>query len=1198
MYPNEINNPVQHSELLQHKEFASLKISQGPKTKIDDLINEKNILRMRSYQKFPKYFMSPNSAYKRMCLKFAPGTGKTATVLKIADEYTNYYYDSWKKGDVLTPSIVVIGFSKQIFMRELFKRPEFGFVSREEIEKEQKLRNLAENGTKADQDALVEFYTMLKKRLTKKSQKGFFKFYGYKEFFNRIFIFTNLEKLKTLLNKTVERKNLSEEDILLGLQNNLIKINMDLIDELINSLVICDEIHNVYNSLNINNYGIALRIAFLIQDIPEIMKKYVDLSGKLVNGEDRENTIMNSRLRVILLSATPLNNSPTEIIDFINLLVDPKKIMKHGGIRINKSYLFKNQNELLPDGLDKIKDLLYGHVLFLEDSNPEYFPTLNIKGQEIPVPKKLQKKYGVSDTIPYLKFQRCEISDFHLNTYNSVYQGTLPPDGSSLLDFVFPNPDSNKIGIYKTRDVKYKINNADEKWKEKIGINILYGKTTDQWYVSGELLELKNLRKYSSKYARLVELLHENLYTQKGKAIINHPAVKMSGVLLLQEILKKNGFIDANTSPVDSTLCARCGNPYINHQHNQKNRIKHEFYPARFILLHGEMDKMELARNVEKFKSWNNLDGDYYKVIIGSRVINEGIDFSEVREVYITSFVDNYSELIQIVGRAIRQGSHSRLTPEKRNVNLHVLTHKLKNNQELFHEELRYLTKSIDYKIIQKIDRAINEIAVDGPINKDIIKPNVLNYNGLRREKYSIDIGIDLDKIKTLTHEIFHINDEKDIILYILKRIFIEFSTVWKYSDLWEAVKNPPFHVHVNSQLFSEDNFKNVLEKLLYKNTLELAMKKDLIDYLFDSNDYRIYINSESCKVVYISEFLMVIPLKKFSNNNRIGENIKNVPVVSIENWLRNSIHRDRVINITNKLQTQNTSYDDLKLQFYEKYNKAKIKEIPKSIERYGINFHINLVQEAISYMFALLTTNAPQSEYHNFYMKILYFYSQLDLILFANHISGYEDYADSNESMKPDNAFLINSMTNILSQQDINANKFNNFVESINTHSNHKIHKNPIKVPANILPVGHFITSFNKNNPVKWNPEKETWDDIYNITNKTYNEKENNIIIGFYELNPVSLEMRFKLRNPVSKKVLDTRKIEKGMVCSTYKKEEIMEILKKLDLKDDTSNNIKDLCISIKVELLRREIQERKNYKTEKVRWFYMHFETQPYSF
>ena len=334
-YPENLNDIKSIQNLLFKKEFAELKLElrsnnnkkeneQFNELVLDNMILKTNNLILHSHQLFVKNLINPNTPYKRLLLKHSTGSGKTIASLCIAMNFIKYYKLKYSLADdeyAETPYIYIIGFSKNIFQKELLRRPEFGFISKEEIIELRRLKYLAETGSSSDMDVFNEFESRIKKRLSRKRWGGFFRFMGYKEFFNRLFIFDKIHK----------DENLTNEEMVIGLKNKTIKLNYELVDSFQNSILICDEIHNVYNSSEINNYGIAIKMIVNLFDAAEKLDLEID--------PERIQKYKNSILRVLYMSATPINNSPTEIIDLLNILIpidhlpNQKDLKKRGFFR-------------------------------------------------------------------------------------------------------------------------------------------------------------------------------------------------------------------------------------------------------------------------------------------------------------------------------------------------------------------------------------------------------------------------------------------------------------------------------------------------------------------------------------------------------------------------------------------------------------------------------------------------------------------------------------------------------------------------------------------------------------------------------------------------------------------------------------------------------------------------------------------------
>ena len=1262
------------AEFLQRKELAQLKAQPTKTTALDLEIQRDGKLQLQTYQKFPSIWLNPNNLNQRLLVKFDTGTGKTVSVIEAALNFIKQFMDNYRISERIerSPEIFIIGFSRQIFIREFMKRPEFGFVTRDEIIKESRLRASIANGSSIDRDELARFHSEIKKRFTKKYLGGFIRFYGYKEFFNRLFIFTDVG-LKSLADKLgfdiLDRSSMTEEQILIGLEAGFIKLNLDLIDALVNAFMIFDEFHNVYNSSDINNYGIAIKIVLLIHDRPDLMKRYGIAEPKLME------RLHSSLIRAIFMTATPLNNSPTEIIDLLNMLIGVDKIQKFyqrekkpdwsTRLRLEKRDFFLDNRNLIPGALESIRELIRGHVSYLSDTNPAYFPTYEFTGELLPIPTSLtshRSKGYRGKEVPYLKFKRCVMSPFQMRTYKSLTSvGTLPPDGQSLLDIALPNPNSKEIGLFRTREIKHALRHASAKWCAKNGINLerrIIGNNIPTDVIVGSFMRLRNIKTFSTKFARLLEDLISNLTIDGGKGIINHQLVRMSGVLFIEEMLRVNGFLDEYSEPTDLTRCSKCG--VVKQTHNKNNG--HDFMPARFIVLHSDIDPAVRDRSVEKFKAADNIDGYKYRFVLGSKLINESMDFSEVQNIYLVTVPANISTLIQIIGRAIRKGSHRRLALNKRHVSIHIYTSSLGRSNDLSYEERKYFEKSMDYLVIQQLELLFNSEAIDKALNHDIIfPPGIKSDQKLGRLPFEI-VRPDKSAVNTDTFDVWFKQSEIDTIIYCCKRLFIEQSPCWTYFDLLAAVRDPPFSIQQDPTMFAEDSFAIALDLLING----IGMPGDQvhwIDKLFDPVQYQITIDNVNYRIVQVNDFIMRVPLIPIVGEvSLIGTSVidlNGVPDIDIDSvYRKQNLVGQTILDITKQLQTTSASYDSLKQKFFKKFNRALISNFPIGIEVYGIDFHIRLAQDAIRYCFNIMVDpDMKFSEMHTFYFKLLWFYDKFDLILYAQDLQGtnlfesYTKYTTRSDikyglhQAKPEsksilrikdfvgkhhlNEFLIMSLMKTAGlNKPFDLSRLNEFLGRTKTASAltprrdflgdlgkwvEPSRKRITKVFANLLPVGHFLNAQNYTQTVSipilyapdWKSTKEVkeWspaNDFASIIKDNVNDVENDIIVGYYDKTQSSVELKFKLRQPIHKMTQyeDSRMMERGSACSTRKKEELHSIMKTLDIKlDKRHDNIRSMCDIIKLELMRREILSRKNSRGTRIRWFYFHFENQPFN-
>lgn len=1298
-----INDPNLLVELTKRKEFYQYSLpnhsEQDPFAKyrkydfqvskfmLTRLEEEDVNLNLKSYQSMLGAFMAPHTPYQRILVKWDPGMGKTIATCDLAMQFIRMYE---KEAELNTEdnqigTVYIIGFTADIYKKELLSYPKYGFVTRDEIRQMNQLTENAFNGNKLDVEKEQEFKTKLRKRLTSRRDGGYFKFIGFKEFVNKIFDLANFKK---------NINDLTEDEIGQALQDGSLQWNLPLLDSFSrNCMVICDEIHITYNSLEKNNWGIALQKVF-----------------------DKFPT-----LKVIFNSATPFNNSPHELVDMLNLLLPPNQ-------KVTKADFFHPQTgELLPNALDKIASFVKGRVSYVQDINPKYFAEQIFIGDSIP---------GIS----YLKFIRCPMSKFHYATYKANYTGALSQDAQYLVDMALPNPDntSSEAGLYKTGDIKRQLSQVDDAWVSANGFK--YNSSDD--IIIGPGFHKDWIGYYSSKNRELLDLVLKLLKPDLGKVFIFHPVVHISGVLFIEQLLLANGIIGVEQSETQDTLCSVCGIAKRNHpadtkeggllidilkfsgpikpfkidniepdndyaalvaydgdtevgfveiekldphddysdnflhrlvgpydvqiklieylQQNAKGLLQmmldpldplialfeslnftkrvvdsttvemlwtqlisggapkeHQYIPARYIMAHSDMDKSVMQKNLDKYNSVNNTNGYLYKYLVGSKIIKQSYNTTEVEHGIVVGRPDNIPTLLQILGRLRRNKGHNRLPPHRRKVKYYILVSSIPGFGELSHEELKYKEKIADYKIIQKIEKVFHENAIDSIITYNIIKPGLDPKNQslgplyyTPNQKHHV---YKLDDLNLATFNVFYTQNEINHIIYILKRLYIEISYVFTFDELWKYVQQPPFAIEINTALFQKDYFIIALNYLIYSvdkyvqphlksNSGEQIDKLFLLDLLHNNIDKRIIMPNQSIGYIhYIDKYYIFIPFQNDRN------------MIHIEAPFRtHNLHKNQPINILKYLKETSTvvNYENRKLKFRAKYENVPLEKLATVVGRFGTQFHIQFVEELIEYVFNLWTnpTVCDKSEMHDFYFKMLYYYDIMQLIAWGAEVKEfirdmYKDYLLPVKATVVD--FEVKSVQSSLSKSNqdefIKSSKEEYYktlklsIETLQSRSkSSKKSKSKgsvmVKADPTILPVGHFMQAV----PRFYRPDKG-WFESPEYIQQRQDYKENDLIIGYYEKSSTGLRIKFKIRTPIQfiEKHQDTRLVEKGSICASNSKQYLLEIAEKLKLKIPDKINVPNLCNDIEARLLLNEINERKN-KTN-VKWFYSFWETKP---
>jgi DNA-directed RNA polymerase subunit H (RpoH/RPB5) len=532
---------------------------------------------------------------------------------------------------------------------------------------------------------------------------------------------------KVLGEKIVEKK---------VIENNKIKISYKKTDEglferdisidrlvnLNNTLLIIEEAHNLTG----NYYG-------------EAVKKIIDNS---IN------------LKIILLTATPMKNTADEIIELLNFLRPTNSQIKRDLIFTNdKTHLMT----IKEGGLEYLKNMARGYVSHLRGADPITFAK--------------KKEMGVKPKgLLFTKIVQCKMDKFQKETYEEALKlvdDSLDRKSEAVANFVFPgiSEDKKKLsGLYGREGLntlKNQLKNHHDKINSLIAKEI-YGldKYKEDYInineqtknITGAILKKENLSKFSTKFHRSLSDIYENIfYSDENKesriSFVYSNLVKI-GIELYQEILIVNGWLEYdeknNYQIKDNTICYYCACQNSEHDNflsKNKNIPEHKFQPATFIVITGQSNeeiaeivpenKIKILDNV--FSNIENKDGKLIKIVLGSKVMNEGISLRNVKTVHILDVYFNFGRVDQVVARAIRWCSHFDLMNKEHpypEVKLYKYAVTLDNNQ-LSTEENLYYKAELKYLLIKKVERGLKEVAIDCPLFREgnVFKDEIKEFN-------------------------------------------------------------------------------------------------------------------------------------------------------------------------------------------------------------------------------------------------------------------------------------------------------------------------------------------------------------------------------------------------------------------------------------------------------------------------------------
>ncbi len=709
-YPNSDDDDLQY-KIYKKREFYYHKIPEKPEIKNYTDMKEYRDgicaadIALFNYQSLLGNIINPDTPYKGVVVFHGLGTGKTCAGVAIAEKFKPLVQKYNTKIVILVPGPLI----KESWKHHIIKCTGETYLK------------------KIDKSHYIDSQELdrLKKNALAQAMQ-YYKFMSYKSFHKRVLgerIIEKKEGQKIVYKKTEEGE--FERDVA-----------VDKIHNLNNTIIIVDEAHNLTG----NAYGEALT---------HIIKNSINL-------------------KVVLMTATPMKNLAPDIVDLINFLrpqdypIEKDKIFT----KADRNY----EIQLKPYGLEYFKKMANGYISHVRGHDPLVFAKRIDKGEK-------------PDELLFTKVIRCKMMEFQQKIYDQTKieaeDDALDRKAEAVANFIFPCLSADKKTISGCSGneglnlIRNQLKTSADQINKLIATDILKLKDTDQkdligltangGCITGKILKYENLKHFSTKFHKALKKLNRLTCFKKGaKTAFVYSNLVRVGIDIFEQILLQNGYLEFQEDPSTyqinpDTVCYYCGIEYKNHNNlKEPTKVKessasssdykkkeckpHTYYPATFITVTGKggedsgdvipEEKKRVLDNV--FNNFENRDGKYLKLILGSKVMNEGISLHNTAEVHILDVYFNFGRVDQVIGRAIRWCSHYKQMSEENpfpSVNVYKYVVSLKSG--LSSEEDLYRKAELKYLLIKKLERAMKEVAIDCPLNlqANIFKEEIKEFD-------------------------------------------------------------------------------------------------------------------------------------------------------------------------------------------------------------------------------------------------------------------------------------------------------------------------------------------------------------------------------------------------------------------------------------------------------------------------------------
>ena len=730
LYPL-LDDPDFIHKISQHKEFIETRYN-GDMTSIENqstfMCNAK--FEISPHQTFVKNFLSTQTPYNSLLLYHMLGSGKTCSAIGIAEEmraYTKQMGISKKIIIVASPNVQQ-NFKKQLFdERKMEQINGKWFIDRTCIGSELLKEINPTNVRGLSRGHIVQQIQVLISQ--------HYEFMGYIEFSN--YMSRVLQSAK---------KSYTENDYE---RTQYIRKFFD------NQLIIIDEVHNIN-----------------ILDTASTNKKTAkNLLEIAANSEG---------MRLLFLSATPMYNSPTEIIWLVNLmnvndkrpLIEPSQVFDKNG-----DFVKANAEKGIEDGRALLQRKLIGYISFVRGENPYLFPFRvypDVFAKEHSInslqayPQMQMNERKIEQPLQHVPVYLNPVGEYQQYVYeyvvesmaNKVYQGQRKmPDFENMESFGYTmlySPLESLVMTYPNEQmdeiVKMKIAQSAQvdaivPIDKKIFANS--SALIKRMIGKGGLSQIVDYKedpkvpiRYDFEYKPAILKKYNRIFSQE---ILPKYGAKISHVC--QKILESTGivlvysqYIDGGIVPMALALEEMGFSRYSATQSHNRNLFrkppspkidwktmkpakdmedKSSFQQAKYVMITGDRNfSPNNAEDIKYVTEKENCYGKQVKVILISKAASEGVDFRNIRQTHILQPWYNMNRIEQTIGRSVRNQSHCDLPFQERNVEIYLHASILPKTPTQEAADL-YVYRMAERKAKQigQVTRLLKENAVDCVLN-------------------------------------------------------------------------------------------------------------------------------------------------------------------------------------------------------------------------------------------------------------------------------------------------------------------------------------------------------------------------------------------------------------------------------------------------------------------------------------------------
>ena len=650
-----------------------------------------------------------------------------------------------------------------------------------------------------------------------------------------------------------------------------------------------------------------------------ILNNETDVKGEITTVAQKK-MVYNSLLRVfnivenskiILLSATPMLNNPSEITQLMNLILKnnpfPKKFdVEKATIEELEPYFrgkisyvraLKSDVKVIEEIKPNDKSQIYNIVV---NNNRVKLKCNLYKSTMSDFQAKYYGKLVINKKINDLK--RINVDEMQASNFifpDGYYgKGYTEEERKNMNDIIKQNKKLNQLEEEDLGDEFIIIENMEitEKRGSRRFFNI--GLDEKKSIYNGITEDFRNFFKdYKDKLSR-IKILSCKIYEiirnimEKKENVYVYSDHKPAGIFAVAACLEIMGFTRFNES--ESAFDYKHGNKIIRKNIKKSDGIN---IPYRYTLFTDSSTDKKKEVMLELMNSYENRHGDYIRVFLTSRVGRDGINLSNILQIHLLAPGWNKGGMIQATARGLRALSHDDLLNELPKGEELIV--KVFNHSAIYPIEPEKSIDIIRYEIVEekgyrisRILRIMKMLANGCQLTR---KRNIrkgqdysfeCDYDRCEYECWGPIFDPETDEIRTINYDILYSDEKIKLIMNKIIKIY-KYYNILNFEEFCGMIDSNPKHIAL------------ALEKII-KKKINFRDRFGYQCYLKENNgcfyterEYNINTVNNSSLSFYTQGIIGV----KYNNIDEIEleNNYKNRIISIIENAIIKIINNDKL---------------------------------------------------------------------------------------------------------------------------------------------------------------------------------------------------------------------------------------------------------------------------------------------------------------